>query len=64
MNAASIWKILKPVLKIVAVGAVGGAVAKVPEALGAASNELPATLAPVAAIIAAYLMKPPNEIRK
>ena len=62
MNAAKIWQIAKPVLKILAVGALGGAAAKLPEALGASGNHYLTSLAPTIAVILAYVMRPPKEL--
>lgn len=62
MNWTRLWQIGKPVLKIVAVGAAGGAVAKLPEALGASGSDYLATLAPTVAVIVAYIMRRPKEL--
>jgi hypothetical protein len=47
------------ILKIILIGAAGGAVSKGSEILSGSGNELAGLLTPVAAIVAAYLLKQP-----
>jgi hypothetical protein len=53
----------KAILKIIAVGAAGGAVGKGAEILATSGQEVAALIAPIAAVLAAYLMKQPIVIK-